>query len=395
MNLDKLWLPVVAMILLMAFSGRILHWRMERGDAFPAGSSLRTDPLGASVLYESLDRIPGMDIERNTSPYERLENNGPALMVANNVDENQIRYAHGPWIRSLEQLMAGGWTLLLTLEVNTSEEKEDEPEARNGEKKEAPVEKTEGSDQTVVGEKASPEKKSPAQKKKTGKEQGHVSMEPPVDLGRRWGFQFNQDGTSPTEKARDAGVFPWKSSNRFVEPSAPWVVLHRVGGQPVMIRKSFGRGSLIIASESYFLSNEAMRLDPAPAALSELIGSHVRVVFDEFHLGVRQEATVGSLLWRYRLHGFVGALIILAICSVWRMSFSFPPRRPEAVLEPAPTYTPVESLAAVLKRNLSAGDLAVALAQSGGVAADAGRSIHPVQFYNQQVDSKTIPRKNQ
>ena len=38
--------------------------RIERGDVFPAYSSLRSDPLGTRALYDSLEQLPGIRIER-------------------------------------------------------------------------------------------------------------------------------------------------------------------------------------------------------------------------------------------------------------------------------------------------------------------------------------------
>ena len=40
---------------------RLFEFRFEAGDVYPPYSSLRSDPLGAMALYESLEKIPGTD----------------------------------------------------------------------------------------------------------------------------------------------------------------------------------------------------------------------------------------------------------------------------------------------------------------------------------------------
>jgi hypothetical protein len=41
-------------------SCELFELRFERGDVYPAYSSLRADPLGAMAFYESLEKIPGL-----------------------------------------------------------------------------------------------------------------------------------------------------------------------------------------------------------------------------------------------------------------------------------------------------------------------------------------------
>jgi hypothetical protein len=43
---------------------RLFELRFDRGDIYPPYSTLRTDPLGASVFYESLNDVPGVTAQR-------------------------------------------------------------------------------------------------------------------------------------------------------------------------------------------------------------------------------------------------------------------------------------------------------------------------------------------
>src|SRR5204863_9027644 len=51
---------------------QLFKLRFEVGDVYPEYSSLRTDPLGAMALYESLERLPGLSIRRDYSAANQL-----------------------------------------------------------------------------------------------------------------------------------------------------------------------------------------------------------------------------------------------------------------------------------------------------------------------------------
>ncbi|HLH55180.1 MAG TPA: hypothetical protein VKY92_16360, partial [Verrucomicrobiae bacterium] len=50
----------------------LFQLRFEAGDVYPAYSSLRADPLGTMALYESLARMPGVNVVRDFSAENRL-----------------------------------------------------------------------------------------------------------------------------------------------------------------------------------------------------------------------------------------------------------------------------------------------------------------------------------
>ena len=43
---------------------------MAQGDAYPEWSTLRSDPLGAKVLYVALERMGGVAVSRNYEPWK-------------------------------------------------------------------------------------------------------------------------------------------------------------------------------------------------------------------------------------------------------------------------------------------------------------------------------------
>ena len=74
----------------------------------------------------------------------------------------------------------------------------------------------------------------------------------------------------------------------------------------------------MLASDSYFLSNEALRNERSPRLLAWLVGSPRTIVFDEESHGVRENPGVATLVRKYGLHGVAGGLLLIAALFVWQ-----------------------------------------------------------------------------
>src|SRR5277367_1053567 len=83
MRTNSRWISLAAVVL-----GVGLVWGLEQvalgpletGDVYPPYSSLRTDPLGAKALYESLDAA-GVAVDRLYKERAVLESPGDAMLV--------------------------------------------------------------------------------------------------------------------------------------------------------------------------------------------------------------------------------------------------------------------------------------------------------------------------
>jgi hypothetical protein len=111
----------------------------------------------------------------------------------------------------------------------------------------------------------------------------------------------------------------------FTNLDKAWRVIYSRGKSPVVIERTFGRGTVVMATDSYFLSNEAMWKARHPELLAWLIGAGEHVVFDEAHLGVTESSGVAVLMRKYRLHGVIAGLVLLAGLFVWKNSVSLVP----------------------------------------------------------------------
>ena len=67
-----------------AFAAGVVHMlnvEFDAGGVYPEYSSLRTDPRGARLLYDSLARIPGVTAIRNYAPIETLDDSRSSIVL--------------------------------------------------------------------------------------------------------------------------------------------------------------------------------------------------------------------------------------------------------------------------------------------------------------------------
>jgi hypothetical protein len=124
----------------------------------------------------------------------------------------------------------------------------------------------------------------------------------------------------------------------------------------VVIERSYGNGSIVLCSDSFFLSNEAMKKNRYPQLLSWLCGTHRKIVFDETHLGVSRSPGIATLLRKYGLAPFFISLVGLALLAIWKQATRLVPVYEEeerAFVDPGKdAFTGFTNL---LRRNISPG----------------------------------------
>ncbi len=125
-----------------------------------------------------------------------------------------------------------------------------------------------------------------------------------------------------------------------------------------MVERSLGNGSIVVATDSYFVSNEALREERAADLLAWLPGGSDLILFDETHLGVQEQPGMATLMRRYRLHGGLLALVALGALFIWKSSVSFEPRTDEPKLtEPMLGRDSATGLENLLRRSITPKDL--------------------------------------
>lgn len=282
---------------------QLVALRFEVGDVYPEYSSLRSDPLGTMALYESLNSVPGMNADRDFSTLNTLPNASDTtyMHLATTVDTWQS--IPDDLFREIERFVREGGRLVMTMR----------PEGQ----KPAPVPNLDN---------AEPDPEEEREKTKAPSLWSRWELKPEVeDLE-----VSSEDTYVPIDVRNETSrelppILEWHSGIVFRELGPEWVPIYSRGDDAVVIERHAGRGSVVIATDSYFLSNEAMLLDRHSDLLAWFVGSNSRVVFDEAHLGVVESPGVATLMRRYRLHGFVAALVLLTGLFVWKNALSLVP----------------------------------------------------------------------
>jgi hypothetical protein len=152
---------------------------------------------------------------------------------------------------------------------------------------------------------------------------------------KRWDIETKQDRDNEDNVATRTPPLPleehlsWHSGVAFQPAHPEWRPIYEAERGAVVVERNFGHGSVVLASDSFFASNEAMLADRAPRFLAWLTGANRRVVFDESHLNVREDPSIATLLRRYGLSGFVIGLVALIALWLWRnATYSLVPPRP-------------------------------------------------------------------
>jgi len=290
---------------------RLLLLRFEAGDIYPPYSSLRADPLGTKALYQSLAELPGVSVRRNYLPLGKLTGRKGRTLLYLGAKPEMVGLFWGIDLRPAEDE-----------DGKKDTDRDKEPDRARGAEKD-PMESM--SDFVSAGGRLVISF-SPAASL-DGIQAGMVA------LRSRLGFTVDSDtagdedlAARPAEaEGRDPAGVSWHTSWYFKELSPEWRQVYLRDGKPVIIEREFRGGSVVIATDSYFLSNEAMLKERRPRLLAWLVGGR-EIVFDETHLGAVQEAGIATLARRYNLAGLFFVLVLLAALFVWKNAVPFLPR---------------------------------------------------------------------
>jgi hypothetical protein len=349
---------LLALVLAAIFIGglaRLFALRYEVGDVYPEYSSLRADPLGTKALYAALGDLPGIDVQRNFKPLEKLQPEKPVTLVFAGVPHDAVwRSAE---LRTFDSLVLTGSRAIFTFyPVETpppstpkvekkaadkeQQKKEDEtgkhPKEQPGaDKKPSETGKSDSHDK--AGQKSDSDKKK--EKKKSAEEEEESPEEKLIGfatVAKQWGFKFGylpeQKGKAfsrradPAEPGSDLeSDISWHSALAFRDLKPQWKVLYKSGTMPVIIERSYGNGSIVLVADSFLVSNEALRGERQSRLLSRLFSGPPQIIFDEEHNNIREHPGIATLVRKYRLHGLVLGLLLLAFLFIWKNVVRFVP----------------------------------------------------------------------
>jgi hypothetical protein len=281
---------VLLAVLAVVFAGGILYLfnrRFAGGDVYPAYSTLRSDPAGAKVIFESLSRLPGVTVTRSYQPLERVPDRDSTVLLLG-LEPRSFALQQESELHALEEFAQRGNRLVFAM----------------------------------------------------GEATGH---EPPrlAPLERLWGVRFGLDFV-------------------YFAEAKNWEILERNGARPLAIEKAFGKGCVVLVADGGLFANAAVADAKQTALLTQIIGRHTRIVFDESHFGIVESGSVVALARRFRLHGLALGLAIIAILFIWKNASSFPPAANAPREEKVFGRTSVAGLVTLLRRHIAPDRLAAA-----------------------------------
>jgi hypothetical protein len=345
-------LPLLFLLLaVVAFGFGLTHLfrlRFEAGDIYPEYSSLRADPLGTKAFYQSLNGL--LTARRNYQAWPELEDGRDTTLLFLGAAPESLEFTEAEF-KQIERFVGSGGRLVIALLPRYVK-----PPTNLAQRAVAPA-------GTTPGRKAG---------RKPPEELAHIR---PIPVTEQWGLAFNVAELPRDERQvfkparatrRMAGSLPpsidCHTALFFDKLDSPWRVIYaRASDRAVVIERDFGLGTVALAADSYYFSNEALRRARQPELLAWMLGPNRKAVFDEVHLGVSENPGIGALARRYRLHGLLVALAVLAGLFVWKSAVRFvPPYDEDARRDSQEVVLGRESAAGfinLLRRNIPADNL--------------------------------------
>lgn len=306
------WALAVAAAALFAVAlGRYATKALVQGGGYPPYSSFRADPLGAKALHDTLARLPGVKVERQTRPLRLLRAGAGDAIWWLGEDPWMARFWDKAQLEAFERQMERGVRVIAGFLPATG--------AR-------PLMRT---------------------------------MPKPGSMEERWKVVVKFEESAEKAPAQDAVPRETKAYLEFT--NGDWRCLWNDEGRCRAAERPWKQGTLVMVTDTFPLSNEGMREDRDAEYIRDLAGGARRFVFDEEHLGLEDASSVGLLLRQFRQQGAALALALLFGLFVWRSASSLLPAR--AAAEPVVAVDGGhQSLVLLLRRGVKPAGLRAACA---------------------------------
>jgi hypothetical protein len=266
---------------------------LQTGAAYPEYSSLRSDPMGTLALYESLAKV--MHVERLYKSRMATDPGLGTTIFVLGVDPVGWSQVKEDTLKEYEELTAKGARLVIAF---------------------LPVSQPWAVDKEMH----------------------------PVE--RKWHIHFNfkdfhaDPGETPRETALEFKAGPeWKALGESA------------------VKRKLGAGTMVLAADSYPLSNEGIRDERDSEFIVQLVGPAKEIVFDENHFGVVETGSITKLMRKYHLEGALAVLALVAGLFLWRSASSLLPSRAPRAEQAVTGRDSLEGMTALLRRGIPERDL--------------------------------------
>lgn len=326
--------PVSIAVLFLIGIVHLCALRFRAGDVYPPLSSLRGDPLGLKVLHDSLKELDGIEVLRNYRPLSRLQANGshgPFTLIYSGA---KLEESSRHWDDLRRLAIAGNRVAVIFAPAESAPTPTPTPSPKKEEENDSKAKDAAFQNKDVaVGNKAEVKRRKP-RKAEPAETPDEPKLETTQEALEHFGvhLHFEKDWDQIVLTARGTGdaepALSWHSVAWFETTNPHQNVLYTCAKKPVVIECPLGKGSFVLASDSFFVTNEALRNERAPRLLAMLIGSNKKIVFDEYHHGVTETSGVAMLIRKYRLESVFGVLALLACLFIWKSASPLLPRAP-------------------------------------------------------------------
>lgn len=342
-------LTLLAVFLVVGFI-EVMERRFADGDVYPHYASFRNDPLGTSALYESLERFEGLSVSRNIHHLNTIKGlDRDSVLLLLGYPRDGFSSLRAPEDSAVIKAVEEGARLVITTNPGlvperfmpaTTEEEDDWFERRRKLREERDRKRRNLNPED--GEKSDGENEEEEGKEDDKEEEEEFEKRMDEALGKRvtrkFGFQIESmenferpNGGWEVKAGRSVGgkmkgeLPTWYSQFRLKDLSDEWSKVLTAEGGPVVIERKVGKGTIVVATDSFFVSNEALHLEPTPSFLEWMIGGKTKIVFDETIHGSTESGGAMKLIRRYRLHGVFFGLLIFVFLWAWRSASPLAP----------------------------------------------------------------------
>jgi len=278
---------LAAAIFAVVFAVLLLMAHQNQSNTSDMGSSLRQDPYGTSLLFDSYERA-GYKVERSEDEDSLPDQNASrttAFFIGGYADDGLKMVdgklqSEGKFSRRIEDFLARGGRVVVV----------------------APTLKLKSESQGW-------------------------------EVENRW----HETKSDPAWISADMRAMPLGSEMMYLGADAPWLktdaqwtALYAGAANSsekadscahvYMAMRRVGKGELVAASQEWFLLNEAIKTHPNPVVLDFLAGGRPLIWVDETLHGLHQEKGVLWLVQRYRLQAALLAFWATLLAMLWSMS---------------------------------------------------------------------------
>ncbi len=290
-------------VLFLAFAGGvawIFSLLLSSGDLYPPYSTLRADPLGGRVFFESLQALKGREVRRSFAPAEDIEIDRPSTLFFLGATPLGWSRVDRDTADLIQETTRRGGTVVLAF---------------------APGAYSDNLTNLLHNL------------------QAQFSNEDSFRARFGLAFQTTERKYIPTvarrqtddapQFARLPGELPVRTSLSLLPETDSWTALYADDTGVVLAERPLGRGRLVVLADAYPLSNEGLAYEREIALLQYLTGNTRWVIFSESHLGIAETPGIGTLIRRYGLLPFLGGLLCCGLLFVWRSSLPLVPPVPD------------------------------------------------------------------